>query len=43
MFEIERLDRILALLRDKQTATVKALAAQLYASEATVRRDLNAL
>lgn len=43
MFEIERLDRILALLREKQTATVKALAAQLYASEATVRRDLNEL
>lgn len=43
MFEIERLDRILALLRDKQTATVKSLAVQLYASEATVRRDLNEL
>ena len=43
MFEIERLDRILALLREKQTATVKALAFQLYASEATVRRDLNEL
>lgn len=43
MFEIERLDRIIALLREKQTATVKALAAQLYASEATVRRDLNEL
>lgn len=43
MFEIERLDRILALLREKQTATVKALSSQLYASEATVRRDLNEL
>lgn len=43
MFEIERLDRIIAFLREKQTATVRALAAQLYASEATVRRDLNAL
>jgi len=43
MFELERLDRILALLRERQTATVKALAACLYASEATVRRDLNEL
>ena len=43
MFEPERLDRILALLRERQTATVKARAACLYASEATVRRDLNEL
>lgn len=43
MFEPERLDRILALLRERQTATVKALSAYLYASEATVRRDLNEL
>lgn len=43
MFEIERLDRILALLREHQTATVKSLAASLYASEATIRRDLNEL
>jgi len=43
MFEIERLDRIIALLRERQTATVKTLSAQLYASEATVRRDLNEL
>ena len=43
MFEIERLDKIVALLKQRQTATVKALAAHLYASEATVRRDLNEL
>lgn len=43
MFEIERLDKIMTLLREKQTATVKALSALLYASEATVRRDLNEL
>lgn len=43
MFEIERLDKIIALLKQRQTATVKTLAAHLYASEATVRRDLNEL
>ena len=43
MFELERLDRILDILRQRQTATVRFLAAHLYASEATVRRDLNEL
>lgn len=43
MFEIERLDRILALLRDRQTAMVKDLANQLFTSEATIRRDLTEL
>lgn len=43
MFEIERLDHILAFLREKPTATVKTLAGRLYASEATVRRDLTEL
>ena len=43
MFEIERLDHILAFLREKPTATVKTLANRLYASEATVRRDLTEL
>ena len=43
MFEPERLDLILELLRQRQTATVRFLAAHLYASEATVRRDLNEL
>lgn len=43
MFEIERLDHILAFLHEKPTATVKTLANRLYASEATVRRDLTEL
>ncbi len=43
MFEVERLEHIITLLRQKQTATVSALAKRLYVSEATVRRDLNEL
>ncbi|MBQ2756317.1 MAG: DeoR/GlpR transcriptional regulator [Oscillospiraceae bacterium] len=43
MFEPERLEQILTILRRTQTATVKHLAQQLYVSEATVRRDLNEL
>jgi len=43
MFEMERLEQILALLRQTQTATVKKLSTHLYVSEATVRRDLNEL
>ena len=43
MLEYERLDHILAMLRRTQTATVKELAQKLCASEATIRRDLNAL
>lgn len=43
MFEMERLEQILTYLRQKQTATVKVLAKQLYVSEATVRRDLTEL
>lgn len=43
MLEYERLDHIMAHLRRHQTATVKDLARLLYASEATVRRDLNEL
>ena len=43
MFEPERLEQILSILRRTQTATVKALAEHLYVSEATVRRDLNEL
>jgi len=43
MFGVERLDHIIAHLRRTQTATVKTLAARIYASEATVRRDLNEL
>lgn len=43
MLEYERLDHIMAHLRLTQTATVTELAKLLYASEATIRRDLNAL
>ena len=43
MLEYERLDHILEYLRQNQTVTVKTLAKRLYASEATVRRDLNEL
>lgn len=43
MLEMERLEHILAYLRQKQTSTVKALAKLLYVSEATVRRDLTIL
>ena len=43
MFEYERLDNIMSHMRVHQTATVKELAQLLYASEATIRRDLNIL
>lgn len=43
MLEMERLESILRLLKQKQTASVKVLAERLYTSEATVRRDLNEL
>jgi len=43
MLEYERLDRILEYMREKQTVTVKTLANRFYASEATIRRDLNEL
>ncbi len=43
MFRVERIDQILTYLRQKQTATVKAMAEYAYASEATIRRDLNEL
>ena len=43
MLEYERLDKILAHLRETQTVTVNALAKRLYASEATIRRDLTEL
>lgn len=42
-FEIDRQKTIIEILRKKQNATVKMLVSQLYVSEATVRRDLNAL
>lgn len=43
MLEYERLDLILSYMRKYQTATVANLAKRLYASEATIRRDLNVL
>jgi len=43
MYEYERWDRILLLLREKQAASVRELSEKLYASEATIRRDLSAL
>lgn len=43
MLEYERLDQIIACLRERQTDTVKNLAQKLYASEATIRRDLTEL
>ena len=43
MLEYERLDKILAYLRETQTVTVNTLAKRLYASEATIRRDLTEL
>ena len=43
MLEYERLDQIIACLRERQTDTVKNLAQWLYASEATIRRDLTTL
>lgn len=42
-FEIERQKTIMEILREKRNTTVKMLVSQLYVSEATVRRDLNAL
>ena len=40
MLQWERHQKILALLEQEQTATVKSLARALYTSEATVRRDI---
>ena len=43
MLEYTRLDSILEYLRENRNATVADLARRLYASEATIRRDLSAL
>lgn len=43
MFEIERLNQILECLKQKQTASVRELSERIFVSEATIRRDLNAL
>lgn len=43
MLETERLDDIMAHLRQRHTTTVATLAKRLYVSEATIRRDLTEL
>ena len=43
MYEFDRLPEILNVLTQSKSASVRMLAKQLYVSEATVRRDLNAL
>lgn len=43
MYEYDRLKRIMEILSEQKSASVQTLAKQLYVSEATVRRDLNAL
>lgn len=43
MYEYDRLKEILNILAEHKSASVHSLAQQLYVSDATVRRDLNAL
>jgi len=43
MLQYERQDEILAILEQKRTIGIADLSKELYVSEATVRRDLNAL
>lgn len=43
MLQYERQDEILAILEQKKTIGIADLSKELYVSEATVRRDLNAL
>lgn len=43
MYEIERQEKILEILREKKSCSVAELAKTLCFSEATIRRDLNAL
>lgn len=43
MYEYDRLDSILNILRSDRSASVTNLAQQLYVSESTIRRDLNTL
>ena len=40
MLTLERQTEILEYLKQKKTATVRELAAKLYVSDATIRRDL---
>ena len=43
MFDVERKEKILQILRAKKSCSVTALADELHFSPATIRRDLNAL
>ena len=43
MLTVERQAELLEILKREKSATVAALTKRLYASEATVRRDLAAL
>ena len=43
MFKAERQDEILRILKERQHTTVELLAQELFASPATVRRDIQAL
>ena len=43
MFEEERHEQIIRLLRGGRMISVNEIAKRLFVSEATVRRDLNAL
>ena len=43
MYNIERQEKILEILRDKKSCSVSYLAKELLFSEATIRRDLNEL
>lgn len=43
MYDIERKEKILEILREKKSCSVTGLAKQLSFSEATIRRDLTAL
>ena len=43
MYDIERRNKILEILQAKKSCSVRELAEQLMFSEATIRRDLNAL
>ena len=43
MIQFDRQQKILKYLTDRQSATVKELSLLVYASEASVRRDIEAL
>ncbi len=43
MFQKERYEQIYAILQERQSATVQYLQKHLYVSEATIRRDLEAM